>query len=113
APGAPAWPAEPTRRAGRPPDGSGSWDRLVTELREHALGCRPPDGWGSGFPTGELLGPADTEEALAGLLSRSLKRLADQAGSVGERGDLLDRAYAVLPEPAAVRDLLRGRRRTA
>ncbi|MFD9903419.1 tetratricopeptide repeat protein [Streptomyces sp. NPDC059063] len=101
------------RLAGLHLDGTGSWDRLVTELREHALGCRPPDGWGSGFPTGELFGPADTESALAGLLSRSLKRLADQAGSVGERGDLLDRAYAVLPEPAGVRDLLWGRRRTA
>ncbi|MFH9732072.1 tetratricopeptide repeat protein [Streptomyces sp. NPDC017260] len=94
-------------------DGSGAWDRLVTELREHALACRPPDGWGSGFPAGELFGPQDTEEALRGLLSRSLKRLADQAGSAGERGDLLDRAYAVLPEPAGPRELLRGWRRTA
>ncbi|GAA3959735.1 tetratricopeptide repeat protein [Streptomyces marokkonensis] len=94
-------------------DGSGAWDRLVTELREHALACRPPDGWGSGFPAGELFGPQDTEEALRALLSRSLKRLADQAGSVGERGDLLDRAYAVLPEPAGPRELLRGWRRKA
>ncbi|QCX81400.1 Serine/threonine-protein kinase PknG [Streptomyces sp. YIM 121038] len=110
-PGAAELRAAAERLAGLHLDGSGSWDRLVTELREHALGCRPPDGWGSGFPAGELFGPADTESALAGLLSRSLKRLADQAGSVGERGDLLDRAYAVLPEPVAVRDLLRGRRR--
>ncbi|MFD7459208.1 MULTISPECIES: serine/threonine-protein kinase [unclassified Streptomyces] len=101
------------RLAGLHLDGSGSWDRLVTELREHALGCRPPGGWGTGFPAGDLFGPADGEEALAELLSRSLKRLADQAGSAGERGDLLDRAYAVLPEPAAFRQLLRGRWRTA
>ncbi|MEV0439800.1 tetratricopeptide repeat protein [Streptomyces spectabilis] len=113
APGAAELRAAAERLAGLHLDGSGSWDRLATELREHALGCRPPDGWGSGFPTGDLFGPADTEEALAGLLSRSLKRLADQAGSAGERGDLLDRAYAVLPEPTVVRDLLRGLRRTA
>ncbi|MEI5098291.1 tetratricopeptide repeat protein [Streptomyces sp. PmtG] len=113
APGAAELREAAERLAGLHLDGSGSWERLATELREHALGCRPPDGWGSSLPTGELFGRADTEEALAGLLSRSLKRLADQAGSVGERGDLLDRAYAVLPEPVAVRDLLRVRRRTA
>jgi serine/threonine-protein kinase PknG len=101
------------RLAGLHLDGSGAWDRLVTELREHALACRPPDGWGSGFPAGELFGGQDTEEALRGLLSRSLKRLADQAGSAGERGDLLDRAYAVLPVPAGLREALRGWRRTA
>ncbi|MFI8951749.1 tetratricopeptide repeat protein [Streptomyces sp. NPDC053750] len=94
-------------------DGSGAWDRLVTELREHALVCRPPGGWGNDFPAGELFGPQDTEEALRRLLSRSLRRLADQAGSLGERGDLLDRAYAVLPEPAGLREVLRGWRRTA
>ncbi|MFF0450786.1 tetratricopeptide repeat protein [Streptomyces sp. NPDC004609] len=101
------------RLAGLHLDGSGPWDRLVTEVREHALACRPPAGWGTGFPAGDLFGPEDTPEALAALLSRSLKRLADQAGSVGERGDLLDRAYAVLPEPPGFRDLLRGWRRTA
>ncbi|MFG2678656.1 tetratricopeptide repeat protein [Streptomyces sp. NPDC048392] len=101
------------RLAGLHLDGSGSWDRLVTELREQALACRPPGGWGSGFPAGELLGPQDTEEALRRLLCESLKRLAGQAGSAGERGDLLDTAYAVLPEPAGLRELLRGWRRTA
>ncbi|MGA4837747.1 tetratricopeptide repeat protein [Streptomyces sp. G45] len=117
-PGAAELRAAAERLAGLHLDGSGSFDRLVTELREHALGCRPSGGWGSGFPGGELFGPVDTEGALAGLLCRSLKRLADQAGSVGERGDLLDRAYAVLPEPTAFRDLprafralLRNRRR--
>ncbi|HZF88750.1 serine/threonine-protein kinase [Streptomyces sp.] len=94
-------------------DDSGSRDRLVTELREYALACRPPGGWGAGFPVGGLFGAEDTPEALCRLLSRSLKRLADQAGSPGERGDLLDLAYAVLPEPAGLRELLRGRRRTA
>ncbi|CAM5615235.1 hypothetical protein STENM223S_07101 [Streptomyces tendae] len=101
------------RLAGLHLDGSGSWDRLVTELREHALACRPPGGWGSGFPAGELFGPQDTEEALRRLLSGSLRRLADQAGSAAERGDLLDTAYAVLPAPAVLRDLVRGWRRTA
>ncbi|MEV6885353.1 tetratricopeptide repeat protein [Streptomyces sp. NPDC051135] len=101
------------RLAGLHLDGSGSWDRLVTELREHALACRPPGGWGSGFPAGELFGPQDTEEALRRLLSGSLRRLADQAGSAAERGDLLDTAYAVLPAPAGLRDLVRGWRRTA
>ncbi|MDX3345075.1 tetratricopeptide repeat protein [Streptomyces sp. ME02-6979A] len=101
------------RLAGLHLDGSGSWDRLVTELREHALACRPPGGWGSGFPAGELCGPQDTEEALRRLLSASLRRLADQAGGVGERGDLLDTAYAVLPAPAGLRELVRGWRRTA
>jgi serine/threonine-protein kinase PknG len=56
------------------------------------------------------LGPEDTPEALRARLSRSLKRLADQAGSAEERGDLLDRAYAVLPQPAGLRELLRPRR---
>jgi serine/threonine-protein kinase PknG len=93
-------------------DGSGSWDRLVTEARENAFSCRPPEGWGPDFPAGELFGPEDTPVALSQLLYRSLKRLADQAGSAGERGYLLDRAYAVLPEAVGLRDLLRGRRKT-
>ncbi|MFD7954541.1 tetratricopeptide repeat protein [Streptomyces ardesiacus] len=101
------------RLAGLHLDDGGSRDRLVAELREHALVCRPPGGWGSGFPAGELLGPQDTEDALRRLLSGSLRRLADQAGSAGERGDLLDAAYAVLPAPAGLRELVRGRRRTA
>ncbi|MFJ6916798.1 tetratricopeptide repeat protein [Streptomyces sp. NPDC101133] len=100
------------RLAGLHLDGSDSRDRLVTELREQALACRPPEGWGSGFPAGELLGSQDTEEALRKQLTRSLKRLADQAGSADERGDLLDAAYAVRPAPAGLRDLVRGRRRT-
>ncbi|MFE2438741.1 protein kinase, partial [Streptomyces sp. NPDC059409] len=116
----PAGPApHPPPRRHAPPrlpaahlDGSDSRDRLVTELREQALACRPPEGWGSGFPAGELLGSQDTEEALRKQLTRSLKRLADQAGSADERGDLLDAAYAVRPAPAGLRDLVRGRRRT-
>ncbi len=100
------------RLAGLDLDGSDSRDRLVTELREQALACRPPEGWGSGFPAGELLGSQDTEEALRKQLTKSLKRLADQAGSADERGDLLDAAYAVRPAPAGLRDLVRGRRRT-
>jgi serine/threonine-protein kinase PknG len=103
------------RPAGPGLDGAGSReqparDRLITEVREYAWVCRPPNGWGDGFPTGALFGPEDTPEALCALLSRSLKRLADQAGSADERGDLLDRAYAVLPEPAGLRERLRPRR---
>ncbi|MFJ6073236.1 tetratricopeptide repeat protein [Streptomyces sp. NPDC093065] len=103
------------RLAGLHLDGGGSRDRLETEVREHALACRPPGGWGSGFPAGELFGPEDTEDALRRLLSGSLRRLAGQAGSADERGDLLDAAYAVLPAPAGLRELVRGRgwRRTA
>ncbi|WP_299534332.1 tetratricopeptide repeat protein [uncultured Streptomyces sp.] len=88
-------------------------DRLVAELREHALVGRPAGGWGGGFPAGELFGPQDTEEALRGLLHRSLKRLAGQTRSVGERGDLLDRAYSVLPRPPGPRERVRRWRRTA
>ncbi|MPY57993.1 protein kinase [Streptomyces spongiae] len=103
-------------RLGKPAQhlvGSGAWDRLVTEVRENAFACRPTDGWGPRFPAGERFGPADTPRALSALLSRSLKRLADQAGSAGERGDLLDRAYAVLPQAVGLRELLQGWRRTA
>ncbi|MFI5678730.1 tetratricopeptide repeat protein [Streptomyces cellulosae] len=92
--------------------GSGAWDRLVTEVQENAYACRPPGGWGREFPDGELFGRADTPRELGELLSRSLKRLADQAGSATERGDLLDQAYAVLPEAVGLRDVLRSRRRT-
>ncbi|MFF3849840.1 tetratricopeptide repeat protein [Streptomyces sp. NPDC002328] len=93
--------------------GSGAWDRLVTEVREHAFVSRPPEGWGPRFPAGERFGRTDTPGALSALLSRSLKRLADQAGSASERGDLLDRAYAVLPRAAGLRELVRGWRRAA
>ncbi|MFJ1730422.1 tetratricopeptide repeat protein [Streptomyces sp. NPDC088254] len=95
-------------RSGHHLVGSGAWDRLVTEVREHAWAGRPPEGWGPGFPAGERFGRTDTPSALSTLLSRSLKRLADQAGSASERGDLLDRAYAVLPPAAGWRELLRG-----
>ncbi|MCX5397209.1 tetratricopeptide repeat protein [Streptomyces sp. NBC_00102] len=101
------------RLAGLHLDDSGARDRLVTEVREHALTHRPPEGWGGGFPVGELFGPQDTEEALRGLLYRSLKGLADQARSADARGDLLDLAYSVLPEPPGPRSLLRGWRGTA
>jgi serine/threonine-protein kinase PknG len=93
--------------------GGAAWDRLVTEVRENALDCRPPGGWGPRFPAGDVFGPLDTHGALSTRLSGSLRRLADQAGSAVERGELLDRAYAVLPEPVRLRELLRGRRRTA
>ncbi|MFD7300965.1 tetratricopeptide repeat protein [Streptomyces pharetrae] len=99
------------RVAGLYLDDSGSRDRLVTELREYALVCRPPGGWGAGFPAGGLFGAEDTPDALRALLSRSLKRLAEQAREEGPRGDLLDLAYAVLPEPAGLRELLWNRRR--
>lgn len=78
--------------------GSGSWNRFVAEARENALACRPPGGWGQEFPAGEVFGQEDTPRALGELLSRSLRDLADQARSADERGELLDRAYAALPE---------------
>ncbi|MFF8972781.1 tetratricopeptide repeat protein [Streptomyces sp. NPDC014995] len=93
--------------------GGKAWDRLVTEVRENAFDRRPRAGWGPGFPAGELFGQEDTPRALGKLLSRSLKGLADQADGAAERGDLLDRAYAALPEAAGLRDLLRGWRRAA
>jgi serine/threonine-protein kinase PknG len=93
-------------------DGRGSRDRLVAEIRENALGCRPPGGWGPDFPTGELLGPDDTSKSLRELFSGSLKDLADQARDGSERGDLLDRAYAVLPETGFRRIPRAWRRRT-
>ena len=93
--------------------GGGTWDRLVAEVRENAFACRPPDGWGTRFPAGERFGRADTPRDASALLSRSLKRLADQAGDAAERGDLLDRAYAVLPQAVGLRELLHGWRRTA
>ncbi|MER5493047.1 tetratricopeptide repeat protein [Streptomyces sp. NPDC002490] len=77
----------------------GTRRRLVTELREQAVAARPPAGWGADFPAGDRFGPEDTPAALAAGLFRSLRELADQAGSAAERGALLDRAYAVLPEP--------------
>ncbi|MFJ3163523.1 serine/threonine-protein kinase [Streptomyces kanasensis] len=84
---------------GRAGERDAAWDRLVTEVRENALACRPPGGWGPGFPAGELLGPRDDGRALRELLSRSLRNLADQAQDGATRADLLDRAYAALPEP--------------
>ncbi|MFF8315910.1 tetratricopeptide repeat protein [Streptomyces bobili] len=93
--------------------GGGTWDRLLAEVRENALACRPPGGWGPRFPAGERFGRADTPRDASALLSRSLKRLADQAGDAAERGDLLDRAYAALPRAVGLRELLHGWRRTA
>ncbi len=73
-------------------------DRLVAEIRENAYACRPPGGWAAGFPSGELFGDTDTLRESGALLYRSLRKLADQARDADERGDLLDRAYAVRPE---------------
>ncbi|NKY13110.1 serine/threonine-protein kinase [Streptomyces somaliensis] len=85
------------------PDGAGddpaTRDRLVAEVRESALACRPPGGWGPGFPAGEVLGTEDDVPALSGLLSRSLRELADRVRDGRLRDDLLDRSYAVLPPP--------------
>ncbi|MCP9957310.1 tetratricopeptide repeat protein [Streptomyces sudanensis] len=87
--------AEPARTG----EDDAARDRLVTEVRENALACRPPAGWGIGFPAGEVFGPRDDVPALSRLLSRSLRTLADQTRDGALRGALLDRSYAVLPPP--------------
>ncbi|OSY50755.1 hypothetical protein BG846_03616 [Streptomyces fradiae ATCC 10745 = DSM 40063] len=78
-------------------------------MRECALACRPPGGWGAAFPAGEVLGEEDDVTALSRLLSRSLRGLADEVRDGGLRDDLLDRSYAVLPPPR-LRLVAAGRR---
>jgi serine/threonine-protein kinase PknG len=87
-----------------------SRDRLVAEIRENALAWPPPPGPETDIPEsldppdlpdvpgGELFEATDSPPSPAVQLYRSLRRLADQARDAGERGDLLDRAYAVRPE---------------
>ncbi|MFE2099565.1 tetratricopeptide repeat protein [Streptomyces sp. NPDC059468] len=70
--------------------------RLVAEVRENVLHCRPKSGWGPEFPTGDLLG-AGAEDALRTLLEQSFRQLAAQARTAGEHGRLLDLAHAVRP----------------
>lgn len=70
--------------------------RLVAEVRENALRCRPEQGWGPEFPTGDLLGPGD-EDGLRRLLEHSFRLLAAQARTADEHGRLLDLAHAVRP----------------
>ncbi|GHI02578.1 serine/threonine protein kinase [Streptomyces cellostaticus] len=70
--------------------------RLVAEVRENVLHCRPEQGWGSDFPAGELLG-SDAEDTLRVLLEQSFRHLAAQARTAGEHGRLLDLAHAVRP----------------
>lgn len=82
-------------------DDVGARDRLVTEIRENVLAgaADSEHPWGAeGLPEGELFEGATTRPALAGLLYQSLRKLADQAVTVEERGELLDRAYDVRPE---------------
>lgn len=50
------------------------------------------------LPQGELFEGADSRQRLARLLYESLRDLARRAPDAFERGDLLDRAYAVRPE---------------
>ncbi len=101
-------------------------DRLVAEIRENVLAGFPdpaaddglPGGrwrWSRRFgrragpgrpadadfwalPDGELFHGADSRRQLAGLLFDALHGLAGHAATGAERGDLLDRAYAVRPE---------------
>ncbi|MFF3916104.1 tetratricopeptide repeat protein [Streptomyces sp. NPDC001852] len=70
--------------------------RLVAEVRENTLRCRPEQGWGPEFPAGDLLGPGD-EDGLRRLLEHSFRLLAAQARTAGEHGRLLDLAHAVRP----------------
>jgi serine/threonine-protein kinase PknG len=74
----------------------GSRARLVAEVRENALHCRPEQGWGPEFPAGGLLGPGD-EDSLRRLLEHSFRQLAAQARTAGEHGRLLDLAHDVRP----------------
>ncbi|MGW7408504.1 tetratricopeptide repeat protein [Streptomyces sp. NPDC054833] len=70
--------------------------RLVAEVRDNALGRRPPQGWGPDFPTGTVLGSGD-EDTLRALLEQSFRHLAGQARTADEHGRLLDLANAVRP----------------
>lgn len=74
----------------------GSRARLVAEVRENVLHCRPEQGWGPDFPAGELLG-SGAENPLRVLLEQSFRQLAAQAGNAAEHGRLLDLAHAVRP----------------
>ncbi|MEV5734893.1 tetratricopeptide repeat protein [Streptomyces sp. NPDC052292] len=74
----------------------GSRARLVAEVRENVLHCRPQQGWGPDFPAGELLG-SGAENPLRVLLEQSFRQLAAQAGNAAEHGRLLDLAHAVRP----------------
>ncbi|WP_328913394.1 MULTISPECIES: tetratricopeptide repeat protein [unclassified Streptomyces] len=75
-------------------------DRLIAETRENVLAALPADGGGDFpvLPEGDLFAGADSRRRLAELLYGSLRGLADRAHDADERGDLLDRAYAVRPE---------------
>ncbi|MFI9804501.1 tetratricopeptide repeat protein [Streptomyces sp. NPDC052301] len=70
--------------------------RLVAEVRENALHCRPAQGWGPEVTAEELLGPGD-EDSLRTLLEHSFRHLAGQARTAAEHGRLLDLAHAVRP----------------
>ena len=50
------------------------------------------------LPAGELFDGADSRRRLARLVFEALRALADHAVDAAERGELLDRAYAVRPE---------------
>ncbi|MEV6838291.1 tetratricopeptide repeat protein [Streptomyces sp. NPDC051133] len=70
--------------------------RLVAEVRENALHCRPAQGWGPEVTAGDLLGPGD-EDSLRTLLEHTFRHLAAQARTAAEHGRLLDLAHAVRP----------------
>ncbi|SEF47913.1 serine/threonine protein kinase [Actinacidiphila yanglinensis] len=104
------------RRAAAPPSGAarapGRARGPVTRLRNRLvellrLGARRPvprphRAWLERpfppLPPGELFDGASTGGRLAALLHESLHDLADQGQDTVERGDLLDRAYAIRPE---------------
>lgn len=72
----------------------------LRDLLRTVFGRRPPvpEPDFPALPDGELFDGATSRRHLADLLHRSLRTLADRAADATERGDLLDRAYAVRPE---------------
>ncbi len=72
--------------------------RLLAEVRETAWLCAPEDGWGEGFPAGEVFGPRGGRDDLARLLAATFRRMARSTAERGLRHQLFDREGQVRPE---------------